>query len=155
MIAKKLYFYIKFGILFLIHIFKKAIFTKEDNFEKFKQNYYPEFLTEVDKEDYKKIHLFEQCINCALCDSYCSHLLEMQRDGQTRLSSFFIFNSRNIANIRFSYEDLKMLNDCQNCTDTCEHICPNEYPITDLIKFMNKQNQKIIDEIISKSNNDE
>ncbi|MBN2694936.1 hypothetical protein JXR93_09760 [bacterium] len=148
--SKKIYAYFRLAILFFIHIIKMPFKSGENQVKQFHKNYHSDDLIELSDCEYEKISMFEECIHCSLCDVYCPVLSDFHRDGVPRLSSFFLANSRSMPLFRYSYEELKLFAECKDCKAPCTNICPNEYPIFELISFMNGQNQRYIDEIIDK-----
>jgi len=143
---KKINAYFIIVILFFWHIIKKFAFKLKSNkngIKRFKENYYPEFLIEISKESYEKLHKFESCINCSLCDSYCSNLTTFHRDGLPRISELALSTSSSLEEFRFSDNLIDVFTSCDNCIDTCVSICPNDYPIFDLIEVMKNYNTEL------------
>jgi formate hydrogenlyase subunit 6/NADH:ubiquinone oxidoreductase subunit I len=94
--------YIVIATLFLWHIIKKYIFRiKKNDIKTFRKNYYPEFLIEIPKTSYEQLSSFESCINCSLCDAYCSTLTTFHRDGLPKLSGLILSNSSSLDEFRF------------------------------------------------------
>lgn len=141
---KKINAYFVIVILFFKHIIRKFIFRlKRNDINKFKENYYPEYLIELPVEPYKQLPELENCINCSLCDAYCSKLTVLHRDGLPKLSEMILSNSSSLEEFRFSYNELEVFNDCDTCFAPCLSVCPNEYPIFDLIKIMKNYNTEL------------
>ena len=141
---KKINAYFVIGMLFFWHIIKKFIFKlKRNDISKFRENYYPEYLIEIPEESYEQLYEFENCINCSLCDAYCSKLSTFHRDGLPTLSEMILSNSSSLEEFRFSHNELEIFNDCDTCSAPCISICPNEYPIFDLIKIMKNYNSEL------------
>ena len=138
---KEFFAYFVLAMLFFKHIFKK-LFVESNGIKQFKENYNSEFLMELTPTQYEKQPIFESCINCSLCDMYCTILGNFQRDGIPKVSSLILSNSRAMEEFRFSYKEIDIFSQCQDCTK-CESVCPNEYPIFDLIQFMSDQNNSI------------
>ena len=122
--------YFVLAMLFFKHIFKKIFHIKSHGIEKFKENYNSEFLMELKPIEYKQQAMFQSCINCSLCDMYCSVLGNFQREGIPKVSSLILSNSRSMEEFRFSYKEIDVFSGCRDCNE-CESICPNEYPIFD------------------------
>ena len=96
----------------------------------------------------------ENCINCSLCDAYCSKLTTFHRDGLPKLSELILSNSSSLENFRFSYNELEIFDSCDNCIAPCLSVCPNEYPIFDLIKIMKNYNNSLDEKLsLIKENN--
>jgi len=147
---KKISAYFIFGILFIWHILKKFTFKlKSNGIKKFKKNYYPEYLIEIPQESYEKLSEFEACINCSLCDAYCSKLTVLHRDGLPRISELILSSSGSIEEFRFSDNELEVFDNCDDCVAPCITICPNDYPIFDLLNMMKNYN-KDLDEKLGK-----
>jgi len=141
---KKINAYFVIAFLFLGHIIKKFIFKlKRNNMEQFKDNYYPEYLIEIPKESYDKIHQFESCINCSLCDAHCSKLTTFHRDGLPKISNLILSTSSSLEEYRFSDNVLEVFSNCDECLDPCITVCPNEYPVFDLINVMKDYNTNL------------
>jgi len=139
---KVLFAYFVLALLFFKHMFKKIFHIKSNGIEIFKENYHSEFLIELKDEQYEELPLFQSCINCSLCDVYCDVLGNFQREGMPNLSTFILSNSRSMEEFRFSYKEIDIFSECTDC-HSCEGICPNEYPIFDLMNFMAQQNESL------------
>ena len=131
--------YFVLAMLFFKHLFKKIFHIKSDGIAKFKDNYNSEFLMELNAKEYELQASFQSCINCSLCDMHCSILGNFQREGIPKVSSLIQSNSRSMEEFRFSYKEIDIFSDCKDCNE-CESICPNEYPIFELVQFMSNQN---------------
>jgi succinate dehydrogenase/fumarate reductase-like Fe-S protein len=153
---KKINAYFIIIILFFWHIIKKFLFKlKRNDISKFRENYYPEYLIEIPEESYLMLSKFENCINCSLCDAYCSKLSTLHRDGLPQLSEMILANSSSLEEFRFSYNELDIFEDCNTCSAPCISVCPNEYPIFDLIKIMNNYNIQLNKKVENLEENNE
>lgn len=136
-----------FLFVFLFHLIKKYFLRIErGGIEEFKKDYYSEYLINTERDFYNSLPLFESCINCSLCDLYCSKLSELHRDGLPKISEMILANSVSVEEYRFSFNELDIFDDCKDCLSPCINVCPNDYPIFELISYMRDYNEKL-DEI--------
>ncbi len=150
MSLKKIYAIINLGIFFFLHLLirLKRLFTGRPNgFQRFKRYYLEDRITEYSKADRDKLPAFERCINCGMCVFRCELHKRLSRNvfpgmnilvsGQSK-SSTEAWTAREIVNaIDFNMlkESLKCCEDCIGC----ERTCPNEVPLTQILRFVQEK----------------
>ena len=136
-----------FFFLFFLQLINRFLFkNKSEGLEEFRKDYGEEYLLEVPEKYHTEFPEFQSCINCSLCDSYCSKLSDLHRDGLPKISELILSSSISIEEYRFSFNEVDIFSDCLECLEPCISVCPNDYPVYDLIKFMAEYNKKL-DEI--------
>lgn len=122
-----------------IHLIKWPFTPSGQGYRQFMQNYSPEGLLPLTREDKDRLASYSRCFNCGLCDAKCPALLRVPREKFPGPAYLVTTLTRTFPNFDASDLDFSL---CESCSE-CERVCPNQVPIKDAFDFLKTKSQQL------------
>ena len=144
---KKIYAVIHLGVFFFIYLLIriKRLFTGRPNgFQRFKRYYLEDRIIEFSPNERQQLTRFERCINCGMCAYKCELHKRLSRQAFPGMSILACAQSKSSTDAWTAREMVDVLDEetmkealkcCSDCVG-CENICPNQVPLTQILRFV-------------------
>jgi Fe-S oxidoreductase len=123
------------AVNFNLHLLRRAlnyISPREDQIEKFRNNFLADNIVALSPEDRSRLPDYERCINCANCMAWCpvTNAIGSSRfEGPREISVAF---SRGIPDFYAVKDQIYLCTLCRRC----ETYCSNNVPVAEIVRYV-------------------